>query len=440
MARMPAAAIEPERSPQLLPRAVPRALRRGRLPDPFTMALYAASPYRGCGHACAYCDGRAEKYHVGGDFGRDVEYRGELPALLAAELAGVEDMGAVSLGSGVTDAYQGAEAELGLAGRAAGVIAAAGFPAVLITKSARVLRDLDTWAAIARRSGCLVMMTLTTMDEGIRAVFEPGASPVADRIEALRRLRAAGCMTGVLAMPMLPRIGDGEEAFAAILDAAAGAGASFVMPGGLTLRPGRQKDHFMGVLARFAPEHVAAYRDIYAEERQSGMPKADYYAPRDAAWKRMLAARELSALAPQAVHSRLLAPPDSLLVLLSHMATLYAARGVPTAGLRAATKRYGDWLAAIRTECRRRRRRAGPEPDLFCAPLPAAAEVGLGAADGRPSVLSATSVARRFRAAIHSGELEPVFANATLWTFVRDLVLGDRTFDYVRLRPVRGDT
>lgn len=422
---------EPEPSPRIIPRDVPRALRRGRFPDPFTMALYATAPYRGCAHACAYCDGRAEKYYVEGDFGRDVECRSNLPSLLAEELAGVEDLGAVSLGSGVTDVYQGAEGELGLTGRAAGIIAEAGFPAVLITKSARVLRDIDTWAAIARRSGCLVMMTVTTMDEGIRAAFEPGASPSAERIEALRLLREAGCATGVLAMPMLPLIGDDEGAFAEILDAAAGAGASFVMPGGLTLRPGRQKEHFMGVLSRFAPEHVAAYRDIYAEERQSGMPKASYYGPRDAAWKRTLAERGMPALAPQGVHSLLLSPPDSLFVLLCHMASLYEARGVPTAELRAATKRYGEWLSAARTECRRRRRRKGPEPELFSETMPVGRD--------EPLPLASTRIALRFRAALLSGELEGAIGNAKLWAFIRDIALGGMTFDYAGLRLVDDD-
>ena len=64
-----------------------RALAAAPLPDAFLPSLYrATAPYRGCGHGCRYCDGRAERYYVDGDFERDVAARRNLTALLRAEI------------------------------------------------------------------------------------------------------------------------------------------------------------------------------------------------------------------------------------------------------------------------------------------------------------------------------------------------------------------
>ncbi|OCL26640.1 hypothetical protein U472_11715 [Orenia metallireducens] len=43
---------------------------------------YNFSPYQACQHRCKYCDGRADKYYVEGDFERDIVIRDNLPQLL----------------------------------------------------------------------------------------------------------------------------------------------------------------------------------------------------------------------------------------------------------------------------------------------------------------------------------------------------------------------
>ena len=49
---------------QYLPIPAGSLLRRGRSVDTWFLSRYGMNLYRGCEHACAYCDGRAEKYHV----------------------------------------------------------------------------------------------------------------------------------------------------------------------------------------------------------------------------------------------------------------------------------------------------------------------------------------------------------------------------------------
>jgi DNA repair photolyase len=49
-----------------------------------------------------------------------------------------------------------------------------------------------------------VGLTVTTDDERMRCLFEPGAPQIAARIDALRRLQEAGVRTYVFIGPMLP--------------------------------------------------------------------------------------------------------------------------------------------------------------------------------------------------------------------------------------------
>jgi DNA repair photolyase len=411
----------------------PRALRRGAMPEPFSCGLYACAAYRGCAHACAYCDGRAEKYFVEGDFSNDVVARSNLPELLDAELGRLSDRGAVSLGSGVSDSYQRAEAELGITGACARVLAARGWPAVLITKSDLVLKDADAWAAVASASACQVSVTVTTLDESVRAAFEPGAVPSERRLEAIGRLKEGGCSVGVLAMPLLPYIGDSDDAFRAILRRAKAAGASFVMPGGLTLRPGRQKEHFFSVLAERDPGLVEPYRRLYAEERASGIGTYAYRAERSAAWDRILLEEGMPGLLPHAIHRRLLSPPDSLFILFCHMAELYQRRGIDARALRAATGRYAAWLAGLRARARRSKPRSGggeaEAPGLFDAMAESSP-----VSDGPCRGLCESPVALLARAGLDSGDLERVIDNPKLFEFARRVLADGEVFDYSSLK------
>jgi DNA repair photolyase len=103
--------------------------------------------------------------------------------------------------SSVTDPYQPLEERYQLTRRCLAALLQAGFPVTLLTKSPLVLRDLDLLEQFGELE---VGITVTTDDEEIRAVFEPGAPPVRERIEALRRLRSRGVRTYAFIGPLLP--------------------------------------------------------------------------------------------------------------------------------------------------------------------------------------------------------------------------------------------
>jgi len=308
-----------------------------------------------CGHGCRYCDGRAEKYWVEGDFERDIVVRPNLPGLLRGELPRLRERAPVAIGSGITDAYQPLEEKQRLMRECAGVLADHAFPVSVLTKSSLICRDLDLWEKVNGSSRFMLYMSIATLDETVRRRFEPGASPISERLETLRLFRKRGIPIGVMAMPLLPFISDGESDIRALVETLKDAGAAFVMPGGLTLRPGRQKDFYVQHLAEHYPGLVAQYREIFAEERPSGACTRRY---RDGLSARVAAAFRntgVPLLLPHALYRETVPLYDELYLLLQHMAELYAARGVPVAGLKGATRRYSDWLRMKKRIFNRRR-------------------------------------------------------------------------------------
>ncbi len=331
-------------------------LSRAPLPDAFLVSLYRAlAPYRGCGHGCLYCDGRAEKYFVEGDFARDVAVRQNLAELAARDAAAgftAREYGAICIGSGVTDVYQPIEKELGLTRRTLEQLAETGVPIVILTKNDLILRDFDI---LSRFPHALVIVTVTTVNGTDAARLEPGASPPDRRLAVVREAKARGFSSGVMAMPLCPGISDSDESFTAVLSAAKEAGADFVYPGGLTLRPGCQKDIFLSLIDEHYPALRPEYDELYGENRQSGMPRNDRSAEFHSRLDRLGRQHGLAQRVPFSVYRRLLAAPDALFVLFCHMEHLYSLRGVDTRPLKAATDRYAAWLSAERTALRRKR-------------------------------------------------------------------------------------
>lgn len=388
-----------------------RALLRGDLPDNFTRCLYRIAPYKGCAHGCRYCDGRAEKYYVDGDFERDIELRGGIPELLASETAKLRESGMIAFGSGVTDPYQPCEAAERTTGRCAEFLAARAatdtrprLAALVMTKSDLALRDLPAWSGLNENVGFVLLVSLTSLDESLRSIMEPGASSFAARLELLRAYKKAGCAVGVLAMPLLPGLSDSEESIRSLYSACADIGVDFVMPGGLTLRPGRQKELYLATLASFRPELLDSTRSLYREDRLSGAPTA---AASRALFERIAPIRrefDIPYLLPHRTFARMLPPHDVLRILLRDMVELYAERGVDTVPLVESADRFDAWLLNLRRVFRRKRS------------------------------LPTSWLDERFAEARDSGELTRIIANPKLARFCEAVSTKNVVLDYRTLK------
>lgn len=172
--------------------------------------------YRGCSHGCIYCDSRSKCYHLEHDFA-DIEVKSNALKLLENSLKRKRSKCMLATGS-MTDPYIPLENELGTVREALSLAYQYGFGFTLITKSNRVLRDLDLLTGINERTKCVVQMTLTTYDEELCKKLEPNVSTTRERFEVLKRLRNAGIPTVVWLCPVLPFINDNEENITGILE------------------------------------------------------------------------------------------------------------------------------------------------------------------------------------------------------------------------------
>ena len=225
--------------------------------------------YRGCVHGCIYCDSRSSCYHMDHAF-EDVAVKRNAIALLEDALRRRRKPCMIGAGS-MTDPYIPLEEELGHVRQALELVLRYGFGITLITKSARVLRDLDLLAAINRRTKCVVQMTLTTYDEALCRKLEPHVSTTRERFQALLRLREAGIPTIVWLCPILPFINDTRENLEGVLDLCLQAGVCGVVcfGMGMTLREG-SREYFYAQLDRHFPgmkeRYIAAYGSRYLLE------------------------------------------------------------------------------------------------------------------------------------------------------------------------------
>jgi DNA repair photolyase len=256
--------------------------------------------YRGCEHGCVYCDGMSEYYHVD-NFTTHVRIKENAPEILRKELKRLgfssqkeletetlwsflpqDDAMRLAMKSprrivigvcgGVSDGYQPAEREYKITRQILETLLDFRLPAMVLTKSDLVLRDIDLLKEINELAFANAVFTITLHDDEVRKIIEPKASSTFERFAALKELRKAGIPGGVMATPIIPWIGTTYENMEGLAKEAKSAGAEFIVFGGMTLKPGRQKDYFLSVIKKRFPEYVQKIQSTYANDNRYGMP------------------------------------------------------------------------------------------------------------------------------------------------------------------------
>lgn len=175
--------------------------------NPSKIHDYCVNPYTGCQHRCVYCyaalfmkrySGHKEEW---GDF---VDVKINAVEIIKKQLPKAKQ-GLVWFSS-VCDPYQPVERRYGLTRSLIKEVVAGGFPIEILTKSSLVTRDIDI---LRDRDGIRVGLTIPTDNPAMSRIFEPGASSLMERLEALDKLKQAKIDTFVFAGPLLP--GDPEK-------------------------------------------------------------------------------------------------------------------------------------------------------------------------------------------------------------------------------------
>jgi|GEM_PF-1480666 len=171
-----------------------------------TSFAWQVNSYDGCEHGCLYCYGttiRRKKYEdwirptpkmkVIGDLTKDIRWLNSSPDTK-------DEIRDIMLCS-CTDGYQDLEPKHRITEQVIAQLIAADLPFTVLTKNTNVLRDIGLFKGYDK---CRVGFTIMTLDDGLREVLEPNASPIGDRCDALAQLRAAGVSTYCSVEPIMP--------------------------------------------------------------------------------------------------------------------------------------------------------------------------------------------------------------------------------------------
>ncbi len=229
---------------------------------------WTINPYRGCEFACKYCYARYTHEFMemrdGLDFERKIYVKQHAADLLRQELRRVKPGDDIAIGA-ATDPYQPAERQFEVTrGILEELARHSGLQMGIITKSNLIVRDIDVLTEIAKNNRLFVNITITTLNTDLARILEPRAPRPDLRLEALRKLNAAGISAGVSGAPVLPGITDSPRDLEALVCAAAEAGAKHIFANPLFLKP-CSAAVFMPFLEKEFPQLVASYEERYRD-------------------------------------------------------------------------------------------------------------------------------------------------------------------------------
>src|SRR5690606_9219505 len=165
-----------------------------------------------CEHGCVYCYARPSHAYLNLSPGLDFETR--LVAKVNAAEVLREELARpsyrcelIALGAN-TDPYQPIERDYRVTRSVIEVLHECNHPVGIVTKNALVERDIDLLAPMAERNLAEVFVSINNLDPDIARRLEPRCSAPGRRLEAIRRLSAAGIPVGVLVAPVIPFLTD----------------------------------------------------------------------------------------------------------------------------------------------------------------------------------------------------------------------------------------
>ena len=121
--------------------------------------------YRGCTHGCIYCDSRSDCYQMDHIF-EDIAVKQNATELLEDALRRKRKPCMIGTGS-MCDPYMHCEENFGYTRKCLEIIDKYNCGVTVITKSDRILRDIDLFEQINRHSKAVAQITLTTYDEDL---------------------------------------------------------------------------------------------------------------------------------------------------------------------------------------------------------------------------------------------------------------------------------
>jgi len=239
--------------------------------DSYFGLTYNINLYRGCQHACIYCDSRSTCYQLGEL--SHIRYKANAIAILTKELYRKKLKGTIGFGS-MNDPYMPIENKLQLTRKALQAVYHYRFPVHIITKSNLVTRDIDLLKKISKIYAA-ISFTITTADDELAKIIEPGAPLPSKRFEAIKILSENNIYCGITLMPILPYINDTEVHIKELIEKAKISGVKYIIPFfGLTLREG-SREYFYKQLDKSFKGVKEKYEKRFGLSYNCNSPNAD---------------------------------------------------------------------------------------------------------------------------------------------------------------------
>ena len=291
--------------------------------------------YRGCTHNCMYCDGRAEKYQVDGEFGCDVAVKINAIDVLRQELDFTRRRkplkpGYVMIGGGVGDSYQPVDQQYQLSRKTLELMSEKKLPVHILTKSTLVKRDIDILTQINSSSKAIVSMSFSSVDDHISSIFEPGVPPPSERLKMLDSFKQQGIPCGMFLMPVIPFITDTYEQMEQSIKAAYDFKLDFIIFSGMTLKEGKQKTYFYNTLEKTYPELLPNYHTIYPKDHQWGNASDTYYASINETFRLLAKKYQIPKRIPPHLYTNIVDENDRVVIILEHLDYLLKNKGKPS--------------------------------------------------------------------------------------------------------------
>jgi len=245
--------------------------------DSWFLVDYSVNAYYGCPF-CIYCYLRGSKYGERMEKGPSVKINA--PEVLEKQLAARArkgEHGFIAFSS--QEPYLPMEDKYRITRRMLDVVRYYKFPVSILTKSTMVARDFDILHDINKNAiipkdlsvdfGVVISASLSTLDEKLAKIFEPGAPSPRERLATLKKAHDEGFVTGIWNVPVLPYLSDSEDQIEEMIKTVKENGSDYIIVGGLTLfGDGSQdcKTLYYRALEKHFPELVEKTKNLFGNK------------------------------------------------------------------------------------------------------------------------------------------------------------------------------
>ena len=231
-------------------------------PNPFP-THWDLNPYRGCTMGCKYCFAQYSHQYLGlEDFFKDILVKTNAHESLDAELRHKSWSGEQIKIGGITDLYQHIEKRYELMPKIFDVIKKHKTPIFIQTKSLLILRDFELIRELAKITTVDIATSVSSFDESLCNIMEPGAASPRDRLHMLSRFSGIARSTVLGFMPIIPLFSDTDENLETTFRQTKEYGIDHVVTSILHLR-GNTKEKFLQTLQSHFPQKHAAFSKLY---------------------------------------------------------------------------------------------------------------------------------------------------------------------------------